>query len=178
METAVSAEPGMTAAGGRSNGVRPSLSSATSYPCGRTVRRRRSPRDFMAPTHAANISWSPEQALAPPACPIAHHALGLTCSYCRSRRNEFRFSPSVVTSRPGGPVCVLTDLLSRLEEDYSTLQRMSSRSDPDFLVDRRQGQRCVPAGTCGPRRRLSPPRTSSKTTTVPEVSASAASLPA
>lgn len=34
----------------------------------------------------------------------------------------------------GRPVCVLTDLTSRLEEEYCTPQKMSSRSSLDFLI--------------------------------------------
>jgi hypothetical protein len=62
-------------------------------------------------------------------------------------RNESRFLPSRRDLTAGRPVCVLTDLLSRLEEEYSTPPRMSSRSSLDSLVGRRQGHWRAPAGT-------------------------------
>jgi hypothetical protein len=42
--------------------------------------------------------------------------------------------PPVVTSRPDGPVCVLTDLSSGLEEEYATAERMSRLDSTDLLV--------------------------------------------
>lgn len=138
METAVSARPESTADGGRSNGVRPSLSSATSFPCCRTVCRRRSPRDFTAPTRAANISWSPERTLAPPATGVSHAGsdvlllpLGRNGGACSSRAARRVFTA-------GRSVCVLTDLSSRLEEEYATARKMSSRLNLDFLADSHQ----------------------------------------
>ena len=95
-------------------------------------------------TRAANISWSPEK-------PWPHlHApsritSGLTCSYCRSRSGE-RF-PLLAARRDltaGRPRLRLADLLSRLEEEYPTPPRMSSRFDLDFLARPPSGSAAVP----------------------------------
>lgn len=142
METAVSARPDMTANGGRSNGVRPSLSSAYTFPLLSYGPPAPEPTRLHSPDTCSEHQPEPCKNLGPtctPACVTPE----LTCSYCLSR-GTVKHVPLLSARRvltAGRPVCVLTDLSSRLEEEYAVPQKMSSLSNLGFLVAGHQDDR-------------------------------------
>ncbi len=126
----------MTAAGGRSNGVRPSLSSASL-----TLRSYGPPAPEPTRLHGPDTCGGHQ--LEPRREPWPHLHPGVRSAGAdvlllptASREGTVKLVPLLAARRDltaGRPVCVLTDLSPRLEEQYATLPKMSRLRSLDFL---------------------------------------------